>query len=69
MLNFVKENQENDEKNDNDNYRDCVKKMSALYAEEWKCKTPDQLIYKYFNKEIPEFLQLKKKTFECDSVR
>lgn len=75
MHNFVREKQEDadeengEEKHDNDDYCDFVKKMSAVYAEEWKNKTPDQLMNKYHNKEIAEFFKLKKKPLICDSVR
>ncbi|XP_068574471.1 nuclear GTPase SLIP-GC-like isoform X2 [Cebidichthys violaceus] len=47
--------QESDQKDDDD-CRDIVEKLSALYGEDWKNKSPDDLINDKYFKEIPEFL-------------
>lgn len=61
-------NNEDQEKQEDDEEKDFKKKMSALYHEDGD-KPPDKLMSsKYFNKDIPEFLQLKIKTFTSDSV-
>ncbi|XP_051243531.1 nuclear GTPase SLIP-GC-like isoform X9 [Dicentrarchus labrax] len=65
---FLEENaaQENE---DDDDYRDFVEKLSALYGEEWKNKSPENLMdYKYF-KEIPEFYISSKKRLKCKSAK
>ncbi|XP_068574329.1 nuclear GTPase SLIP-GC-like isoform X1 [Cebidichthys violaceus] len=55
--NFLGDNadQESDQEDDND-CRDIVEKLSALYGEDWKNKSPDDLIDGKYFKEIPEFL-------------
>ncbi|XP_068575163.1 nuclear GTPase SLIP-GC-like, partial [Cebidichthys violaceus] len=55
--NFLGDNadQESDQKDDDD-CRDIVEKLSALYGEDWENKSPDDLINDKYFKEIPEFL-------------
>ncbi|XP_051797131.1 nuclear GTPase SLIP-GC-like isoform X3 [Acanthochromis polyacanthus] len=49
--------------------RDVVEKLSALYGEEWKHKSPENLVdVKYFS-EIEEFLQSQRKTLTCGSAK
>ncbi|XP_038126020.1 nuclear GTPase SLIP-GC-like isoform X2 [Cyprinodon tularosa] len=66
---FLKDNedQEKDEEY-NDEYHDVVEKLSAIYGEDWKWKTTEQLMdHKYF-REIPEFRQSIRKTLTCESA-
>ncbi|KAK2833465.1 hypothetical protein Q5P01_017354 [Channa striata] len=57
-----------DEERDED-YCDTVEKLSAVYGEEWKNKSPENLMdYKYF-KEIPEFLSYRRKILTCESAK
>ncbi|XP_038126030.1 nuclear GTPase SLIP-GC-like [Cyprinodon tularosa] len=66
---FLKDNedQEKDEEY-NDEYHDLVEKLSAIYGEDWKWKTTEQLMeHKYF-REIPEFRQSIRKTLTCESA-
>lgn len=46
-----------------------VKKLSALYGDEWKDKSPENLIEPKYFKNIPEFLASKRKSLNCDTVR
>lgn len=46
-----------------------VKKLSALYGEEWRDKSPENLIEPKYFKNIPEFLASKRKSLSCDTVR
>ncbi|XP_059204120.1 nuclear GTPase SLIP-GC-like [Centropristis striata] len=66
FLNLLKDNA--DQENDED-YCDTVEKLSALYGEEWKNKSAENLMeYKHF-KEIPEFLDSQKKILTCESAK
>ncbi|XP_077939914.1 nuclear GTPase SLIP-GC isoform X1 [Gasterosteus aculeatus] len=59
--NFRQDNEEDDTE-----YRDIDEKLSALYGEDWKEKSPDDLMdAKYFRK-IPEFLLSKEKILTAD---
>ncbi|KAK9535075.1 hypothetical protein VZT92_007478 [Zoarces viviparus] len=55
--NFLRDNadQESDQRDDDD-CEDIVEKLSALYGEDWKNKSPDDLMNDKYFKEIPEFL-------------
>ena len=53
---------------DDDDYRDIVEKLSALYGEEWKNKSPESLMDNKYFREIPEFLNSKRKILTCESV-
>ncbi|XP_039467632.1 nuclear GTPase SLIP-GC-like isoform X1 [Oreochromis aureus] len=61
------DNNENQEKEDNDDYRDAVEKLSALYGQEWRRSFENPMDSKYF-KEIPEFLQSRRKILTCESA-
>ncbi|KAF3700184.1 Nuclear GTPase SLIP-GC [Channa argus] len=57
-----------DEERDED-YCDTVEKLSAVYGEEWKNKSPENLMdIKYF-REIPEFLCYRRKILTCESAK
>uniref|UniRef100_A0AAQ5YEP7 Dynamin N-terminal domain-containing protein n=1 Tax=Amphiprion ocellaris TaxID=80972 RepID=A0AAQ5YEP7_AMPOC len=58
---------DNDDSNDYNEPGDD-EKLSALYGEEWRDKTPENLIENKYFREIPEFLQSKKKTLTCESA-
>uniref|UniRef100_A0AAX7VW49 Dynamin N-terminal domain-containing protein n=1 Tax=Astatotilapia calliptera TaxID=8154 RepID=A0AAX7VW49_ASTCA len=60
------DNNKNQEKEDDD-YHDAVEKLSALYGQEWKKSFENLMENKYF-KEIPEFLQSRRKILTCESV-
>ncbi|XP_008303970.1 nuclear GTPase SLIP-GC-like isoform X6 [Stegastes partitus] len=53
---------------DDDDYRDIAEKLSALY-DEWKNKSPEILVDNKYFREIPEFLQSRKKTLTCESAK
>ncbi|KAM6914083.1 nuclear GTPase SLIP-GC-like isoform 6-T6 [Lycodopsis pacificus] len=60
--------QESDQKDDDDS-RDIVEKLSALYGEDWKNKSPDDLMNDKYFKEIPEFLLSKGKTLTVETAQ
>ncbi|XP_026212084.1 nuclear GTPase SLIP-GC-like isoform X1 [Anabas testudineus] len=61
---------ENDqEKEDNEDYRDTVEKLSALYGEEWRNIPPENLMDNKYFREIPEFLYNKRKILTCETAR
>ncbi|XP_004559409.2 nuclear GTPase SLIP-GC [Maylandia zebra] len=62
------DNNENQEKEGDDDYRDAVEKLSALYGEEWKEKSSENLMENKYFKEIPEFLQSRRKILRCESA-
>ena len=57
-----------DEEREDDDHDDIVEKLSALYGDEWKDKSPENLMDSKYFREIPEFLQSRKKTLTCESV-
>ncbi|XP_076609320.1 nuclear GTPase SLIP-GC-like [Chaetodon auriga] len=59
---------ENDQEVDSDD-RDTAEKLSAVYGEEWKDKSPENLMDSKYFKEVPEFLPSKKKTLTCESAK
>ncbi|KAL3987087.1 tolloid-like protein 1 [Sarotherodon galilaeus] len=61
------DNNENQEKQDDDDYRDAVEKLSALYGDDWRKSFENLMDRKYF-KEIPEFLQSRRKILTCESA-
>ncbi|XP_040919090.1 nuclear GTPase SLIP-GC-like isoform X2 [Toxotes jaculatrix] len=66
LYHILKDNA-NQEKNDDD-YKDAVDKLSALYGEEWKNISFETLMdYRHF-REIPEFLQSKRKILTCETA-
>ncbi|XP_045897258.1 nuclear GTPase SLIP-GC-like [Micropterus dolomieu] len=66
LYNFLGENSDRTEKDDD--YSDLVEKLSALYGEEWKDKSPEKLLDHKYLREIPEFLRSEKKILTCVSV-
>ncbi|XP_056258535.1 nuclear GTPase SLIP-GC-like [Seriola aureovittata] len=56
------------EKEDDDDYRDTVEKLSALYGEEWENIPPENIMDSKYFKEIPEFLISKRKILTCESA-
>ncbi|XP_062421819.1 nuclear GTPase SLIP-GC-like isoform X3 [Pungitius pungitius] len=66
--NFSLENAEDDTE-----YKDIAEKLSALYGEDWKEKSPDDLMDGKYFKKIPEFLQsneeLRKKILTADEAK
>ncbi|KAL3987084.1 DNA excision repair protein ERCC-4 [Sarotherodon galilaeus] len=60
------DNNKNQDKEDDD-YHDAVEKLSALYGEDWRRSFENLMDRKYF-KEIPEFLQSKRKILTCESA-
>ncbi|XP_035763965.1 nuclear GTPase SLIP-GC-like [Neolamprologus brichardi] len=59
-------NNKNQEKEDDD-YHDAVEKLTALYGDEWMKSFENLMENKYF-KEIPEFLQSRRKILTCESA-
>lgn len=55
--------------NEEDDHREIVEKLSALYGEDWKEKSPDDLMDGKYFIEIQEFLRSKKKILTADKVR
>ncbi|XP_047199763.1 nuclear GTPase SLIP-GC isoform X2 [Hippoglossus stenolepis] len=47
---------------------DAREKLTALYREDWKIKSVDELMDNKYFKEIHEFLTSNKKTLKCDSA-
>uniref|UniRef100_A0A3P9NMM3 Nuclear GTPase SLIP-GC-like n=1 Tax=Poecilia reticulata TaxID=8081 RepID=A0A3P9NMM3_POERE len=60
-----------DQKKDDedDDYQDVAEKLSALYGEEWKEKSSEQLMDPKYFKEIPEFLQSTIKKLSCETAK
>ncbi|KAM6905317.1 nuclear GTPase SLIP-GC-like [Xenentodon cancila] len=52
----------------NDEHTELTEKLSALYGDEWKTKSPENLINSKYFREIPEFLQPNKKILTCESI-
>ncbi|KAL3987082.1 rotatin [Sarotherodon galilaeus] len=57
-----------DREMEDDDYCDAVKKLSALYGEEWKKKSSGNLMDRKYFKEIPEFLESSRKILTCESA-
>ncbi|KAM8723462.1 nuclear GTPase SLIP-GC-like [Acanthopagrus schlegelii] len=70
LLNFLGDNadQGNDQDEEED-YRDIDEKLSAVYGEEWRNKSHEDLVNNKYFKEIPEFLQSKRKILTCESAK
>nr|XP_033500421.1 nuclear GTPase SLIP-GC-like isoform X1 [Epinephelus lanceolatus] len=69
LLNFLGDDadQEDDQEDDED-YHDTVDKLSALYGEEWRDKSPENLMENKYFEEVPEFLHSEKKRLTCKSA-
>ncbi|XP_070836805.1 nuclear GTPase SLIP-GC-like [Chaetodon trifascialis] len=61
------ENEQEDEQEGDSNF-DPTERLSAVYGEEWKDKSPENLMDSKYFKEVPEFLPSKKKTLTCESA-
>lgn len=61
-------NDDDGDDDDNDEYHDLVEKLTALYAEDWKQKSTEQLMDQKNFREIPEILQSKRKMLPCKSA-
>ncbi|XP_039681442.1 nuclear GTPase SLIP-GC-like isoform X2 [Perca fluviatilis] len=70
LLNFLRDNadQENSQEEEEDCH-DTEEKLSALYGEEWKNKSVENLMDNKHFKEIQEFLISKKKRLTCESAK
>ncbi|XP_018536378.1 nuclear GTPase SLIP-GC isoform X1 [Lates calcarifer] len=67
MYHILQDNAGQQKENDDD-YRDTVEKLAAVYGEEWKnISLENRMDNKYF-KDIPEFLQSKRKILTCESA-
>ncbi|XP_032444143.1 nuclear GTPase SLIP-GC-like [Xiphophorus hellerii] len=53
---------------EDDDYQDVAEKLSALYGEEWKQKSSEQLMDPKYFREIPEFLQSTGKILSCETA-
>ncbi|XP_025762007.1 nuclear GTPase SLIP-GC isoform X2 [Oreochromis niloticus] len=65
---FLGDNEDCEMDVDND-YHDISEKFSALYGEEWKGKSSEDLMDGKYFKEIPEFLQGRRKILSCESAK
>ncbi|XP_063759067.1 nuclear GTPase SLIP-GC-like isoform X2 [Eleginops maclovinus] len=66
LINFLGDNEDQEK---DESYPDTVEKLSALYGEEWKNKSPENLMDKKYFKEIPEFLHPKSKILTSDTAK
>lgn len=57
-----------EENDDEEEYTDSTEKMTALYGDEWKVKSPENLMEVKYFKEIPEFLQSGTKIVKAETV-
>ncbi|XP_045889158.1 nuclear GTPase SLIP-GC-like [Micropterus dolomieu] len=69
LYNFLGDNEDQKNQDDDDYHDNDDEKLSALYGEEWKDKSPEKLMdHKYF-REIPEFLFSGRKILTCESAK
>ena len=69
LLNFLGDNaDQGDDQEEEEDYHDIDEKLSAVYGEEWRNKSAEDLMDNKYFKEIPEFLQSKRKILTCESV-
>ncbi|XP_036944244.1 nuclear GTPase SLIP-GC isoform X2 [Acanthopagrus latus] len=70
LLNFLGDNadQGNDQEEEED-YRDIDEKLSAVYGEEWRNKSHEDLMDNKYFKEIPEFVKSRRKILTCESAK
>ncbi|KAM4531752.1 nuclear GTPase SLIP-GC-like isoform 2-T2 [Odontesthes bonariensis] len=66
---YQEKEKDDDDDDDDDEYHDICKKLSALYEEEWKQKSCENLMDNKYFREIQEFLQSKKKSLTCESAQ
>ncbi|XP_016528982.1 nuclear GTPase SLIP-GC-like [Poecilia formosa] len=55
--------------NEDDDYQNVAEKLSALYGEEWKEKSSEELVNPKYFREIPEFLEATKKILSCETAK
>lgn len=70
MLNFHV-NSTDQEREEDEDYGDVAEKLSALYGDDWKNKSPESLMDNKYFREIPEFHQeniQRRKILTCGSV-
>ncbi|XP_033987979.1 nuclear GTPase SLIP-GC-like isoform X2 [Trematomus bernacchii] len=65
LINFARDNKDQENYDDD---QDSVETLSLLYGEEWKNKTPENLMDKKYFREIPEFLSSKSKILTRDTA-
>ncbi|XP_017159009.1 nuclear GTPase SLIP-GC-like [Poecilia reticulata] len=58
-----------DTADEDEDYQDVAEKLSALYGEEWKEKSSEQLMDPKYFKEIQEFLQSTGKILSCETAK
>ncbi|XP_020788755.2 nuclear GTPase SLIP-GC-like isoform X2 [Boleophthalmus pectinirostris] len=58
-----------EEKIDDEEYNENIEKMTALYGDEWKDKSPETLMEPKYFKEIPEFLRSGRKIMQVESAQ
>ncbi|XP_033945139.1 nuclear GTPase SLIP-GC-like [Pseudochaenichthys georgianus] len=66
LFNFLGDNEDKEEDADD---QDSFKKLSELYGEEWRNKSPENLMDKKYFRKIPEFLQSKSKILTSDTAK
>nr|XP_033500418.1 nuclear GTPase SLIP-GC-like isoform X1 [Epinephelus lanceolatus] len=69
LLNFLGDNANREDDQEDDEDQDTVDKLSALYGEEWRDKSLENLIDNKYFKEVPEFLQSKRKLLTSESAK
>lgn len=57
------------ENTEDDDYQDVTEKLSAVYGEEWRQKSSEQLMDARYFRDIPEFLKSFKKIYSFETVR
>ncbi|KAM3597621.1 uncharacterized protein V6R79_006966 [Siganus canaliculatus] len=67
-LNFHRDNTEQEDNTQQDDDFDGDEKLTALYGDEWKDKSPEALMDPKYFKEIPDFLNSKKKVWSCQTA-
>lgn len=68
MSQFQENTADQKKEDEDDDYQDVAEKLSALYGEEWKQKSSEQLMDPKYFREIPEFLQSTGKILSCETV-
>nr|XP_046271395.1 nuclear GTPase SLIP-GC-like isoform X2 [Scatophagus argus] len=68
LFNFLRDNAEQENDEDDDSDHDTVEKLTAVYGEEWRGKSPENLMENKYFREIPEFLTSKSKILTCESA-
>ncbi|KAI3359838.1 hypothetical protein L3Q82_014194, partial [Scortum barcoo] len=69
LFNFLGDNaDQEDTQEDDDDYCDTVERLTALYGEEWRNKSPENLMDNKYFREITEFLDSKRKILTCESA-